>query len=230
MVTINDFSKELCGGAHVHSTAQLGLFKIISEYSVAAGMRRIEALTGEEALKHVQDTEELLDEVQKALNSPKKEMLTQIGKLKDSEREKEKENKQLRQKFAHLKYGKIEKEEQKLKNGEKIKAPGKAAVKVQEVQKVKGISVLARRADGLNSSELRGLADSLKHKIGSGIVILGTESGEKVFLVAAITKDFPIIGGGGGGRPDFAQAGGAKPKKLDQALKKSYSILEKIIK
>jgi alanyl-tRNA synthetase len=201
-------------------------------------MRRIEALTGEEALKHVQDTEELLDEVQKALNSSKKEMLTQIGKLKDSEREKEKENKQLRQKFAHLKYGKIEKEEQK------IKAPGKAAVKVQEVQKVKGISVLARRADGLNSSELRGLADSLKQKIGSGIVILGTESGEKVFLVAAITKDLvervkadelireiaPIIGGGGGGRPDFAQAGGSKPKKLDQALKKSYSILEKIIK
>jgi alanyl-tRNA synthetase len=96
----------------------------------------------------------------------------------------------------------------------------------------------------LNSSELRGLADSLKQKIGSGIVILGTESGKKVFLVAAVTKDLTervkanelireiasIIGGGGGGRPDFAQAGGTKPKKLDQALKKSYSILGKIIK
>ncbi len=96
----------------------------------------------------------------------------------------------------------------------------------------------------MNSSELRGLADSLKQKIGSGIVILGTESGEKVFLVAAVTKDLTervkanelireiasIIGGGGGGRPDFAQAGGAKLRKLDQALKKSYSILEKIIK
>jgi alanyl-tRNA synthetase len=244
MVTINDFSKELCGGAHVHSTAQLGLFKIISESSVAAGMRRIEALTGEDALKHVQDAEELLGEVQKALNSPKKEVLTQIGKLKESEREKEKENKQLRQKFAHLKYGKIEKEEQKIKDGDKIKAPGKAEVKVQEIRKIKGISVLARRADGLNSSELRGLADSLKQKIGSGIVILGTESGKKVFLVAAVTKDLTervkanelireiasIIGGGGGGRPDFAQAGGAKHKKLDQALEKSYSILEKIIK
>jgi len=244
MVTINDFSKELCGGAHVHSTAQLGLFKIISESSVAAGMRRIEALTGEEALKHVQDTEELLDEVQKALNSPKKDVLAQIGKLKDSEREKEKENKQLRQKFAHLKYGKIEPEELKIKAGEKIKVSGKEDVKVQEVRKVKGISVLARRADGLNSSELRGLADSLKQKIGSGIVILGTESGKKVFIVAAVTKDLvervkanelireiaSIIGGGGGGRPDFAQAGGSKLKKLDQALKKSYSILEKMIK
>jgi alanyl-tRNA synthetase len=160
MVTISDFSKELCGGVHAHSTAQLGLFKIISESSVAAGMRRIEALTGEEALKHVQDTEELVDEVQKALSSPKTEVLTQIDKLKDSVREKEKENKQLRQKFAHLKYGKIEPEDLEIKDKEKIKVTGKADVKVQEVQKVKGISVLARRAEGLDSSELRGLADS----------------------------------------------------------------------
>jgi alanyl-tRNA synthetase len=244
MVVIKDFSKELCGGVHVHSTAQLGLFKIISESSIAAGMRRIEALTGEEALKHIQDTEELVDEVQKALNSPKKEVLAQIGKLKDSVREKEKENKQLRQKFAHLKYGKIEPEELKIKGKEKIEVPDKVEVKVQEMRKVKGITVLARRADGLNSSELRGLADSLKQKIGSGIVILGTESGQKVFLVIAVTKDLTervkanelikeiasVIGGGGGGRPDFAQAGGSKTKKLDQALKKSYSILEKMIK
>jgi alanyl-tRNA synthetase len=244
MVIINDFSKELCGGVHARSTAQLGLFKIISESSVAAGMRRIEALTGEEALKHVQETEELVDEIQKTLSSPKTEVLTQIDKLKDSVREKEKENKQLRQKFAHLKYGKIEPEDLKIKDKEKTKVPGKAGVKVQEVQKVKGISVLARRADGLDSSELRGLADSLKQKIGSGIVILGTESGEKAFVVIAVTKDLTerikaneliteiasVIGGGGGGRPDFAQAGGSKPKKLDQALKKSYSILEKIIK
>jgi alanyl-tRNA synthetase len=201
-------------------------------------------LTGEEALKHVQETEELVDEIQKTLSSPKTEVLTQIDKLKDSVREKEKENKQLRQKFAHLKYGKIEPEDLKIKDKEKTKVPGKAGVKVQEVQKVKGISVLARRADGLDSSELRGLADSLKQKIGSGIVILGTESGEKAFVVIAVTKDLTerikaneliteiasVIGGGGGGRPDFAQAGGSKPKKLDQALKKSYSILEKIIK
>jgi alanyl-tRNA synthetase len=244
MVIINDFSKELCGGVHVHSTAQLGLFKIISESSVAAGMRRIEALTGEEALKHIQETEEIVDEVQKALSSPKKELLTQIGKLKDSLREKEKENKQLRQKFAHLKYGKIEPEELKIKTEEKIKVSDKAQVKVQEVREVKGISVLARRADGLDSSELRGLADSLKQKIGSGIVILGTEIGQKVFMVIAVTQDLTervkanelikevasIIDGGGGGRPDFAQAGGSKTKKLDQALQKSYSILEKKIK
>ena len=240
MVTINDFSKELCGGVHVHSTAQLGLFKIISESSVAAGMRRIEALTGEEALKHVQETEELVTEVQKALNSSRKELLTQIDKLKDSLKEKEKETKSLRQKYAHLKYGKIEPEDLKIKAEDTITQSNKAELKIK---KVKGISVLARRADGLNNSELRGLADSLKQKVGSGIIILGTESGQKVFLVTAVTKDLinrvkanelireiaSIIGGGGGGRPEFAQAGGTKPEKLDQALKKSYSILEKMI-
>jgi alanyl-tRNA synthetase len=207
-------------------------------------MRRIEALTGEEALKHVQDTEELVAEVQQALNSPKKEVLAQIDKLKHSLREKEKENKQLRQKFAYLKYGKIEQEELKIKDERKTKARAKAEAKIQEVRKIKGISVLARRADGLNNSELRGLADSLKQKIGSGIVVLGTKTGQKVFLVIAVTKDLierakanelireiaSLIGGGGGGRPDFAQAGGAKPEKLDQALKKSYSILERMIK
>ncbi len=241
MVIINDFSKELCGGVHVHSTAQLGLFKITSESSVAAGMRRIEALTGEEALKHVQETEELVGDIQKALNSPIKEVLTQIDKLKDSLKEKEKETKTLRQKLVNLKYGKIEPEDLKIKAEETIRVSSKPDVKVR---KVKGLSVLARRADGLNNSELRELADSLKQKVGSGIIILGTESGQKVLLVAAVSKDLieqvkanelikeiaSIVGGAGGGRPDFAQAGGTKPEKLDQALKKSYSILEKMIK
>jgi len=221
MVIINDFSKELCGGIHAHTTAQIGLFKIISESSIAAGMRRIEALTGEEALKHIQKTEELMDEVQQVLNSPKKELITQIERLKDSLKEKEKEARALRQKLAHLKYQKKE----------------------EQIKKIKGISVLIQRVKGLNNTELRELADSLKQKVGSGIIILGTASEQKVFLVAAVTKDLteriradkiineiaPMIGGGGGGRPDFAQAGGTNPEKLDQVLKKSYSVLEKMI-
>lgn len=221
MVIINDFSKELCGGIHAHTTAQMGLFKIISESSIAAGMRRIEALTGEEALKHIQETEELMDEVQQVLNSPKKELITQIERLKDSLKEKEKEARALRQKLAHLKYQKKE----------------------EQIKKIKGISVLIQRVKGLNNTELRELADSLKQKVGSGIIILGTASEQKVFLVAAVTKDLteriraeaiineiaPMIGGGGGGRPDFAQAGGTNPEKLDKVLKKSYSVLEKMI-
>ncbi|NQT79240.1 MAG: alanine--tRNA ligase [Candidatus Aminicenantes bacterium] len=221
MVIINDFSKELCGGVHARTTAQMGLLKIISESSIAAGMRRIEALTGEEALKHIQETEELLNEVQQALNSPKKDLITQIDRLKSSLKEEEKETKSLRQKLANLKFKKKE----------------------EQIKKIKGVSVLIQKVKGLNNTELRELADSLKQKIGSGIVILGTTSENKVFIVAAVTKDIlnrvkanvfinevaSMIDGGGGGRPDFAQAGGAKTEKLDQVLKKSYSILEKMI-
>lgn len=221
MVTIGDFSKELCGGVHVHSTSQIGLFKITAESSIAAGMRRIEALTGEEALKHTQETEELMIDVQTALSSPRTGLLTQIEKLKESTKAKERETKALRQKIA-----KHELEE-----------------KEEKVKKIKGISVLVQTVKDLNNTELRELADSLKQKIGSGVVILGSVSGKKVFLVIAVTKDLtdrlkadelvqeiaPIIGGGGGGRPDFAQAGGTQPEKLDQLFKQSHKIIEKMI-
>jgi alanyl-tRNA synthetase len=221
MVSIGDFSKELCGGVHVHSTAQLGLFKIISESSIAAGMRRIEALTGEDALKHIQEAEELLSRVQMALNTPKNELLNQIEKLKESAKEKDREIKVLRQKMARQELQ--EKEEQ--------------------VKKIKGISVLIQAVKGLNNTELRELADSLKQKIGSGIVVLGSVSGKNVFLVTAVTKDLTtrikaneiikeiasIVGGGGGGRPDFAQAGGTKPEQLEKVLEESYKIIEKML-
>ena len=221
MVTIGDFSKELCGGVHVHSTSQIGLFKITAESSIAAGMRRIEALTGEEALKHIQETEELMLDIQTALNSPRTGLLAQVEKLKESVKAKERETRTLRQKMA----------KQELKEKE------------EDVRKIKGISVLVQTVKDLNNTELRELADSLKQKIGSGVVILGSASGKKVFLVVAVTKDLtdnlkaneliqkiaPVIGGGGGGRPDFAQAGGTLPEKLDQVLKESHKIIEKMI-
>lgn len=221
MVRIGDFSKELCGGVHVPSTGQVGLFKIISESSIAAGMRRVEAITGEEALTYIQEMENLFSDIQKALNTSRKEILNQIEKLKDSAKEMERENKILRQKLVQQKYQK-EKE---------------------EIRKVKGISVLTQKVEGLNNTEIRELADTLRQRVGTGVVILGAASKEKVFLVTAVTKDLverikadelikeiaPIIGGGGGGRPDFAQAGGTKPEQLDQALERSYSIVEKML-
>ncbi len=221
MVTIDEFSKELCGGVHVHSTGEIGLFKIVSESSVAAGMRRIEALTGEEALKYVQESEYLLNEIQHTLNTSKKDLLHQIDKLKDALKEKERESRALRQKMTSLR---IKKE-------------------VEEVKKVKGISVIIKRVEGLSNAELRGLADTLKKKLGTGIVILATTSNSKVFLVVSVSKDLtkrfranafimkiaPAIGGGGGGRPDFAQAGGTKPEKLDQILQDIPKELEKAI-
>ncbi|MCK4496236.1 MAG: alanine--tRNA ligase, partial [Candidatus Aminicenantes bacterium] len=148
-------------------------------------------------------------------------ILIQIEKLRDSLKEIARESKSLRQILANIRYQKKE----------------------ELVRKVKGISVIIQRVEGLNNSELRELADSLKQKIGSGIVVLGSFSGERVFLITAVTKDLtkrikanefikkiaPIIGGGGGGRSEFAQAGGTKPNNLNQALEKSYSILKNMV-
>lgn len=222
MVTIDEFSKELCGGVHVQSTGEIGLFKIISESGIAAGMRRIEALTGEEALRYIQESEDLLDEIQDALNATKKEILPQIDRLKASLKEKEMECKALRQKMTSMRYQKEE----------------------EDIKKIKGISVIVKRVEGLTNAELRGLADALKQKLGSGIVILATASDKKIFFVASVSKDLtqrfkadafikkiaPAIGGGGGGRPDFAQAGGTKPEKLDRILKSISRELERSIK
>jgi len=221
MISIDDFSRELCGGIHVHSTGEIGLFKIISETSVAAGMRRIEAVTGERAVQYVQENENLLLKIQQFLGSPKKDVVAQIEKLKETVKEKEKESKSLRQKLANVRYKKD----------------------IQKIQKVRDIAVLTQKVEGLTISELRGLADSLKQKIGSGIVVLATAEEEKVFLVVAITRDLTnrvkanevikklalLIKGGGGGRPDFAQAGGTDPEQLGRVFEQIVPIIEEMI-
>jgi len=221
MVAVGDFSKELCGGVHAPATGEIGFFKIVSETGIAAGMRRIEALTGEEALKRVQETDVILEEAQALLNVPRKDLLAQVEKLKDLLRQKEQEVKALRDKaLAHV--------------AEQPEAPLKS---------IKGISVWVQKIENLNPSETRDLTDKLKQKIKSGVVLLGSVSGDKVFLVVGVTKDLtsrisaaelikqaaPLIGGGGGGRPDFAQAGGTKPAEVDRALRESLSLLEKLI-
>ncbi len=219
LVEVKNFSKELCGGVHVHATGEIGLFKIVSESSIAAGMRRIEALTGEFALRHFQEAERLLADVETSLACSRADILRHLDKLKGQLEQLERENKSLRQKLAQLQ-----------------SRAGEATIR-----NIKGINVLAQRLDGASLEELRHLVDSLKQKIGSGVVVLGTASDGKVLLVVGVTKDLthrlkaddlvrdiaPLIGGGGGGRPDFAQAGGKKPDQLDLALEKSYAWVEK---
>ena len=221
VVTVRDFSKELCGGSHVENTGNIGLFKIISEGSIAAGIRRIEALTGLKAVEYVQENEDLLLEIQQCLGSSRDEILSQLDKLKIGIKNKEKENKTLRRKITR-------------KNMQK---------KEEETRKIKNISVFAKIVEGLNSSELREMADEFKQKIKSGIVILGTTSENKASVVVVVSKDLlskikaneiirrlaPFIGGGGGGRPDFAQAGGSQTEGLSKSLKKSYSIIEEML-
>jgi alanyl-tRNA synthetase len=221
MVTIGEFSRELCGGVHVHSTGEIGLFKIVSETSIAAGMRRIEAITGEAALQYIQEEDDLLQEILQLMNSPKKEIVEQIAKLKTAARVMEKESKALRQKVANIRYQKD----------------------TGHIQKIRDISVLTQEVEGLSMNELRELADSLKQKVRSGIVVLGASEGKKAFLVISVTKDLadrikasdlikevaPLIGGGGGGRADFAQAGGTKPDQMSNVLKNVGSIIQKYI-
>jgi len=219
LVAVGDFSKELCGGVHVRTTGEIGFFKVVSESSIAAGMRRIEALTGGEALRYAQSADELLEEVQAVLSSPRKDILPHLEKWRTSLEEKEKEIKSLRHKLARA----------KTQGGE------------ERVRKVKGISVVAQRLDGLTMDELRSTADAIKQRLGSGIVILGAEADGKALLVVSVTKDLagripadqlirdiaPLIGGGGGGRPDFAQAGGKKTDFLDRALEESFLAVDK---
>jgi alanyl-tRNA synthetase len=222
VVIIDEFSRELCGGVHARNTGEIGLFKIISESSIAAGMRRIEAVTGAAAVRYVQDREDLLDDVMQALNAPSGELLKHLERMKRSLRESEKEIKSLRQKIVNRDFQADE----------------------EQVRKIAGISVLTKRVEGLNMSELRQLADVLKQRLGTGIVVLATVSGGKVLLVSAVTKDLtekvraddiirkisPLVGGGGGGRPDFAQAGGTRPGQLNRALQESFSVLEDLLK
>jgi alanyl-tRNA synthetase len=221
MVSIDEFSRELCGGIHVRATGDIGLFKIISESSIAAGMRRIEAVTGEDALSTIQEGEELLLEIQSLMGSPRQDLFDQIDKLKSSLKESERNNRAFRQKLANQKYKKEE----------------------NTIRTVKGVSVWIQLVEGLNQAELRELSDSLKQKIKSGIVLLGIKTDKKAFLTAAVTPDLtdrikavdlikkisPLIDGGGGGRPDFAQAGGSAPDKLAQVLNESTSLIEDML-
>ncbi len=218
MVSIGDYSRELCGGAHAPSSGEIGLFKIVEETSVAAGLRRIEAVTGEAALAYVQETEALFDDVLRALAASRRDAPTQVEKLKDQVREKDHEIKSLRQKMLR----------------------GSADRSEEDIRTVKGVKVLVQKREGLVPSEARGLADALKRKIGSGVVILGSIGEDKAFLVVGVTQDLtgrisaaeiikrlaPIVGGGGGGRPDFAQAGGPKTEALDEALAAGPGLIE----
>ncbi|MGC8891927.1 MAG: alanine--tRNA ligase [Candidatus Saccharicenans sp.] len=219
LVKIGDFSKELCGGIHVKSTGEIGLFKIISESSVAAGLRRIEAVTGEEAFNYVEEIEERLHQLSRKLKVNPKELLTRVEKLLKNLEEKEEEIKQLKQKLL-------------------FQSEQSAEAKTTEVS---GIKVVSQKFEGLDLESLRNYADSLKQKIKSGVIVLASTKDERALLVVAVTPDLigkiqanklikdlaRIIGGGGGGRADFAQAGGPGVENVDKALEKCFDFLPK---
>jgi alanyl-tRNA synthetase len=218
MVSLNDFSKELCGGTHTGATGDIGLFKIIEESSVASGVRRIEALTGGAALAHIQKTAKLLDDTARLLKERPQVVPQRLEKILSHQKFLEKEVDLLKVKIASTSVDDIE----------------------ADVKSIDGVKVLAKKVAVDHPSALRDLADRFKDKIKSGIVVLGSTAESKALLIVIVTKDLTdrfhagrivkqvaaVVGGGGGGRPDMAQAGGTKPEKLDEALEKAYEVIK----
>jgi len=218
VVKIGDFSTELCGGTHVHRSGEIGVFKLQTEAGVAAGVRRVEAVTGEGALDLVRSYEHRLKEIGALLRTGPDEAVERVKRLLQQQRDLEREIETLRGQFG------------------KNQLPDLLAKK----QQVDGATVVVSKVDKVDANQLRELADQLKEKLGSGVVFLVSAGDANVTMVASVTKDLtsryhagnivkqvaPIVGGGGGGRPDFAQAGGKDPSKVDQALDKVREIVK----
>ena len=221
VVRMGDFSVELCGGTHANRTGDLGFFKLHAESGVAAGVRRIEAATGQGALDAVREQEKLLGQIGAKLGTNDAAALERLEKILAREKELEKKLRALEQKLAS--------------------GGGSDGASAEKVRDVGGIKVVTRRADGIDPKALREMADRLRQKHPSAVIAIGSDQGEgKVALLVAVTADLtsrikagdivkqiaPVVGGSGGGRPDMAQAGGRDASKLDEALEKVASLLE----
>jgi len=219
VVSIEGFSQELCGGTHVRATGDIGPFVITEEAGVASGVRRIEALTGAGAVARMQEQRAALDRTSAALNVRAEQVPDAIAKLQAEAKRLSRENDQLKMKAAlggHSRGG---------DDG--------------EIVSVGDAKFTARRVSGLEKDALRGLSDSLRDRLGRGVVVLAAEHDGKVSLLVSVTKDLtdrvkagplvkvlaPIVGGGGGGRPDFAEAGGKDASKIDEMLAKARELI-----
>lgn len=224
VVTMGDFSKELCGGTHVANTADIRMFKIVSEAGVASGVRRIEALTGNGVLNYYKELEATLHNACKAAKTDVAGIVKKIDSLNEEVKTLNAENEKLKNKLAKDSLGDV----------------------MNQIKEVKGFKVLATKVDGVDMNALRNLGDQLKEKVGSGVVLLASKMGaDKVNLIAMATDDAikagahagnlikeaaTLVGGGGGGRPNMAQAGGKNPNEIDALLAKTYEIVENQIK
>jgi alanyl-tRNA synthetase len=225
VVHVPGFSVELCGGTHVSATGDIGFFAIIAESGVAAGVRRIEAVTGAGAVEWAQEQRKSFDAVVDVLKVNPEQTVDAIERLQA-------ESKRLAREVTQLKT--------------KLATGGGGASESDDTIEVAGVKVVRRKVTDLDKDALRGVADSLKAKIKSGIVILASSSSAgdgKVQIVVAVTPDLtqkikagqivkeiaPIVGGGGGGRPDFAEAGGKQPEKIEEMLDASKSVITKLL-
>ena len=219
VVSLTNFSKELCGGTHTGSTGNIGLFKVVSESSIASGVRRIEALTGESAMAFVQQTARVLNETAHLLKDKTRAVPARVKKMQTEIKAFEKEVEQLKNRLA-------------------TEATEGAP---DAVRTIDGTKVMAQKVAVDTPAALRSLADQLKDKIQSGIVVLGSAAGAKAMLIVVVTPDLADryhagniikeiateVGGRGGGRPDMAQAGGSQPENIDKALARALEVIQK---
>jgi alanyl-tRNA synthetase len=219
VIEVDDFSKELCGGTHVDNTSKIGLFKIIGESSVASGVRRIEAITSDKALEYLNEKEDYLQEISVELKTKEDNILDRIKSLNEELKEKEKEIEKYKNELIKDNFSQY----------------------LENYQEVKGTKLFTIKFKDTDNDTLRNITDRIKDKESSAVILLAAHNGDKVIFVAGVSKDniskgikagdlvreaAKITGGGGGGRPDFAQAGGKKPEKIDEAFKKVYDILK----
>ena len=218
VISLDTFSRELCGGTHTSRTGDIGLFKMSSESSVASGVRRIEALTGSAALDHVQKNSRILQQLSRLVKDKPDALVTRIASTLTSLRSLEKETERLKTKMAEM------------------QADGSG----EQILDINGTPAIIQQVTVDKPSALRELADRFKNRIGSGIVILGCETDGKALLIVVVTKDLnhrfhagkiikpiaELVGGSGGGRPDMAQAGGTQPQHLPQALDKARELIQ----
>ena len=221
VVSVNGFSMELCGGTHVRATGDIGLFAIVSESGVAAGTRRIEAITGTDSLNEFESDRDTIDALTQALNARPEELLAKISALQEETRRLARELQQAKMKAAMA------------------AGTGQA----DEAIDVAGVTLVAREVTGLDKDGLRALVDQHRSRIKSGVVVLASPSDGKVSIVVGVTPDLtkrvpagqvvkqlaPIVGGGGGGRPDFAEAGGKDPSKIAEMLAAARGVVEKLL-
>lgn len=221
VVSVPGFSTELCGGTHVSATGDIGPMKIIGDSSIAAGVRRIEALTADAAIARFQVDEHVIEELAERFKVPSRDIPAHVDKLLEQVRRYEREIEQLKLKMAQT----------------------ESASAADNAREIAGVRVVARRVANLDANGMRQLADSLSQKLKSGVVVLGQATDGKASLVARVTDDLTkrlnagqivkeisaLVGGKGGGRPDMATGGGNEPEKLEAALEASYKTVERML-
>ncbi|WP_072909629.1 alanine--tRNA ligase [Malonomonas rubra] len=221
VISVGDYSMELCGGTHASAAGDIGLFRILSEGGIAAGVRRIEAVTGDGALAQVHQQQQALQRLANLVKAEPAQLETRLQKLLEQQKELEKEVEQLQAKANADKSGEL----------------------VNQTQDVAGVKLLAVKVDGVDGKGLREFSDQLRDKLGSGVLVLTSTEGGKVALLVAVTKDLTskvkagdlikplaaIVGGRGGGKPELAQAGGADVDKVEALLQAAPEQLKELL-